>query len=163
MGKEIERQWLIRALVSMDKCSHASICQSYIVAEDNKEVRIREKSTDADETSYKLTLKSGKGLSRTEVEVDLTCEQYTELLLNMIGNHAQITKDYYKMTLPDGHVFEQSCVDNGAFCYAEVEFASEQDAAEFKFPFPEVMIEEVTHDEFWKMKNYWIRTRINKK
>lgn len=159
MAKEIERQWLITEPVKLEDCTHAFISQAYILAEPDKEIRIREREDEDGTLSYKLTMKTSGDLTREEIEVDLTQRQYSDILISMIGNCHSITKDYYKMILPDGHVFEQSIVDEGAFCYAEVEFKSELEAANFEFPFPEILIKEVTYDDSWKMKNYWNRTR----
>ena len=42
--------------------------------------------------------------------------------------------------------------------YAEVEFESVE-AAE-KFVVPDFLGKEVTYDNYWKMNNYWKRTRL---
>ena len=44
--------------------------------------------------------------------------------------------------------------------YAEVEFETEEDADNYVFPWPELIIREVTNEKEYKMKNYWKRTRL---
>lgn len=41
--------------------------------------------------------------------------------------------------------------------YGEVEFNTKEEAKAFKWPFGEA--EDVTYNKFYKMKNYWSRTR----
>lgn len=51
-------------------------------------------------------------------------------------------------------------VDAGAdheFCYGEIEFLNEAEAKKFKAP--EWFGRDVTDDPYFKMKNYWKRTR----
>ena len=50
-------------------------------------------------------------------------------------------------------------VDFGAFIYAEVEFNSIEEANNFVWPWPEILISEETKNPEYKMKNYWIKSR----
>ena len=81
------------------------------------------------------------------------------------------TLDYYEMVealkkdkvlpeLPKEEI-EMSKVDNNWY-YAEVEFKTEEDANNFEFPFPSLVLKEVTYDTAFKMKNYWKSSRIDK-
>ena len=76
----------------------------------------------------------------------------------MIGKPA-IEKDYYTY-LVDNHKIEVSQVDNEWY-YAEVEFNNEIEARGYQFLWPELVIEEVTYDDKYRMKNYWVDTRLN--
>ena len=43
--------------------------------------------------------------------------------------------------------------------YAEVEFNSIEEANNFVWPWPEILISEETENPEFKMKNYWIKSR----
>ena len=61
----------------------------------------------------------------------------------------------------EGYHLEVSLVDEGTeheFCYAEIEFASEEEAKAFVKP--EFLGKEVTEDEDGKMITYWKKTRL---
>lgn len=159
---EIERKWLIKEFPGeVYQISHSeSILQGYISID--PEVRIR-KSNNSNSNSnsnsgprYYLSIKSTGHLSRMEVEIPIGKENYTQLL-NLVPNH-MIVKDYriYEFA---GYKIEMSRVDSSWY-YAEVEFETEEEAKNFEFPFPSLIIKEVTYDENYKMKNYWKSTRI---
>lgn len=93
-----------------------------------------------------------------EVEIRISEGDYMHLLT--LIPYTLIVKNYriYEFA---GYKIEMSKVDD-AWYYAEVEFSSEKDANEFEFPFPNLIIKEVTYDKGFKMKNYWKNTRIDK-
>ena len=75
MAKEIERKFCVRKMPDLTACTGVEISQGYIaVDEDDTEVRLRRK----DKRFYQ-TVKIGKGVQRTEVEVELSRAQFDTL------------------------------------------------------------------------------------
>ena len=110
------------------------------------------------EENYRLTLKGEGDLSRTELVTDETCDFYQESKTLLHGK--MIKKHYRKYLL--GELFLEVChVDAGLeseFYYGEIEFASISEAEIWKVP--GWLGEEVTYDAYYKMKNFWKRTRL---
>lgn len=158
---EIERKWLldeIPQMVLLD--AQSSVVTTYYVSTD-PEVRIRKRMLDGcNEYEYfLLDIKSDGTISRDEVTIQLDEKQFNRLA-QMVGRKA-IIKKYFLLTLPDGKVLEVTIVDPGSeteFIYCEVEFESEEEAGQFILPFKGT---EVTNDSYWKMKNYWKRSRVD--
>ena len=91
--------------------------------------------------------------------VSLSAEKY-EAFLRIVGKDP-IRKHKCDYILPGGLVLECSLVDEGIeneFMYAEVEFPSVEEAEAFEVP--PYLGKEVTYDRYWKMNNYWKRTRL---
>lgn len=156
---EIERKWLLKK--RPDDCEDltlfedAYIEQSYISIE--PEVRIRKRVNSNGDINYKLTIKSNGTLSREEVNIDITDLQYENLL--KLAEGKPITKDIRNYMTKDGKKLETSIVDkelDTAFIYAEIEFESEEEALKHELYLDAV---DVTTDNYYKMKNYWLRTR----
>lgn len=157
---EIERKWLMKGLPDIREEKHVRITQGYVSVE--PEVRIRSyeviSGKDAGHVDYLLTIKGNGGLSREEVETYIT-EDGFNAVAKIIGMPL-IEKDYWKYQF-DGYVLEVAVVDPGTkdeFCYGEIEFTSEEEALAYEFPFEGAV--DVTEDQSYKMKNYWVRTRI---
>lgn len=159
---EIERKWLISSFPSDMYAIKEQWCIDQLYLYTDPEVRILNQYTISDNldlnTVNKLTLKTDGTLSREEVEIDIPDHIYSKIfkMINKDPIHKQ-----YRVYEFAGFNVEMSCVD-GDFYYAEVEFYSENEAKEFIFPFPEIVIKEVTDDPKYKMKNYWSDTRLNK-
>ena len=156
---EIERKWLIKSLPSeiYRPTKAMKIYQGYINTD--PEVRIRKSVYESNgEEKYYLAIKSNGSLSRMEVEINISRDNY-ESLLKLI-EYKMIKKDYIVYDFA-GYNIEMSRVDDDWY-YAEVEFDSEEKANNFTFPFPDLMIKEVTHDSNYKMKNYWKSSRCIK-
>ena len=118
-------------------------------------VRIRRKIENG-AAEYKLCLKGKGTLVRSELELPLNAEQYAQLA-EMLPE-APVRKHFRTYPLPDGHTLECSWVDEGeptAFCYAEVEFESEEAARRFEVP-PDFG-REVTEDPSFTMSAYAAR------
>jgi CYTH domain-containing protein len=102
--------------------------QGYLAEEDAVEVRVRMTSADAT-----LTVKAGKGMSRTEVDVPIAIEQAEALWPHTVGR--RIDKTRYRVALDDplGHVAEVDLYAGAlaGLCVVEVEFGSESEAAAF--------------------------------
>lgn len=107
-----------------------------------------------------ITIKSGGTLTRMEIETNLTDKTLFDECLKKL-DYKPVVKDYRGL-YNNGYLIEFNLVDGGsdtAFCYAEVEFDSEEEANSYVWPFPEVFIKEVTNKPEYKMANYWKRTR----
>lgn len=155
---EIERKFLIKEKPPIIAVEHFHTKQAYISVD--PEVRVREKFG-VDECSkcgspYKITIKGNGTLVREEIETSIDEEFYNKIL-EFIG-HKPILKDYY-IYLYNGYMIEVSDVDSGAFMYAEVEFNSIEEANNFIWPWPGILISEETENPEYKMKNYWIKSR----
>ena len=162
---EIERKWLLNRLpLEKERCeNHYLIWQSYLVAEDGYEVRVRRAETlpghkGSAISPYKFTFKTGGDLARIETECELDYGEYIEYIEAI--HQVPIKKEYFSFIV-DGYSVEISVVDN-SWIYAEVEFPSESIAHEYEFPWPELVISEITYNKDYKMKNYWNETRMNK-
>lgn len=153
---EIERKFLIKELPNIEPVKHTRIYSGYISIE--PEVRIRSSQVIAGEdeghVDYLLTIKGNGDLVREEIETYVT-KEFFEKVRDFI-NKPLIEKDFRKYYV-DGHVVECNIVDGGHFMYGEVEFNTKEEAKAFKWPFGEA--EDVTYNKFYKMKNYWSRTR----
>lgn len=153
---EIERKWLIKDFPSDSYkiTTEETILQGYISID--PEVRIRKTSFGVNNLYY-LSIKSTGDLSRMEVEIEISESNYNHLLT--LVPYDMITKNYriYEFA---GYKIEMSKVDNNWY-YAEVEFETEEDANNFEFPFPSLVLKEVTYDAAFKMKNYWKSSRID--
>lgn len=170
--KEIERKWLMKGRPVLYLLDQSFIRQSYIIAEDDYEVRLRGRfdydsyySTAPKPADYKLTIKMGNGISRDECEVKLSSETAQELSAAVRG--APITKQFCTFALPHSELkLHWNVVDpelDTGFIYAEVEFPSQAMAEKFvpTGAFAEMIEREVTGDEYYQLKNYWRRTRMN--
>lgn len=153
---EIERKWLIKGLPSeIYKHKYSSNIQQGYISVD-PEVRIRSNINEIHD-KYFLAIKSNGTLSRLEVEIEISKDNFASLL--KLVPYDLISKKYYTYEFA-GYTIEMSEVD-GKWYYAEVEFESEEDAKTFVFPFPDLVIKETTDDPDFKMKNYWTKTRVH--
>ena len=154
---EIERKFLIDAFpADLPLKRQHQVYQAYLSLD--PEVRIRRNEKEGQDTAYFLTIKSGNGLVREEVELDIS-KTHFYALAKMI-EHPFISKDFRVYQLPDGLELECSLVDKGKsseFMYAEIEFPNVDAAKSFE-AFP-IFKKEVTDDPAYKMKNYWTKTR----
>ena len=143
---EIERKFLIHDLPpDLLSFSSVRIYQGYLMIGDLKEIRLRRR-----EVQCSLTVKQGQGLSRTEVEVDLSEEQFNTLW--PITQNSRIEKIRYSIPYQD-RIIELDVYKGGlaGHCLVEVEFDSGEAASIFQLP--EWFGEDVTADERYKNKN----------
>lgn len=157
---EIERKWLLKELPDIQEEKRVRITQGYISI--HPEVRIRSyeviSGKDQGHIDYLITVKGDGDLVREEVEKYITQDEF-ERLAKLIGRPL-IEKDYWKYRFY-GYVLECAVVDPGtkdAFLYGEIEFPSEEKANAYIMPLEGAV--DVTCDRRYKMKNYWVRTRI---
>ena len=75
MTKEIERKFCVQKMPDLAACTGVEILQGYLsVGEDGTEIRLRRKGE-----QFYQTVKQGKGVQRTEVEVELSRAQFDSL------------------------------------------------------------------------------------
>jgi CYTH domain-containing protein len=138
--------------------------QSYLSID--PEDRIREEADFASlpiTFTHRRTRKSDGLLIRDEVEEDLTPLEYYSLRGTLDELHA-IIKDFRTYDIGNGLTLQCSLVDANtpdSFMYAEVEFLTEEEALAF-IP-PDYLGKEITYDPYYKMKNYWRRTRLERR
>lgn len=150
---EVERKWLVdEAPPEMLAGPGDAIEQGYLaIGNDGSEVRLRRRGRaggQADKVT--LTAKAGRGLSREELEVELSSEQFETLWPGTVGR--RVTKTRRK--LPAGGV-DGLCIeldvysgDLAGLIVAEVEFADP--AAAGAFVAPGWFGEEVTENDAYK-------------
>lgn len=168
---EIERKWMVNGwppeTLSLPLLYEQSMRQGYVTVRPT--VRIREEAMTGGSTEYVLCIKSGSGLVRKEIEVDIPKEKFLELE-ELIGLPL-IPKLRRTYELPDGLHLEVSHVDEGLpteFWYAEIEYASEDQAVEWNASaispvLADYLNDDVTSDPGQTMGAYWIVTRLHGK
>lgn len=147
---EIERKFKLIEFPNLPEVAFLDQWQGYLATDPEVRIRRTENHTEGIET-YILCIKSVGDLVRHEVETEITREQFEELASML--DYPLIHKELHAYRLPDGHVLECSRVDDGAFSYAEVEFASVEEANAWTPP--EWLGREMTYEKGFKMRQYW--------
>ena len=150
-GVEIERKWLISGADALPAevlaAPGAEIEQGYLtIGEDGAETRIRRKSG-----KCTLTVKSGRGLVRSEAEVVITDEQFQTLWPATEG--ARIQKARRTVRSDDGHTIEVDLYAGAldGLVVAEVEFDDPWGAESFVAPY--WFGREVTSEDAYKNRS----------
>lgn len=158
---EIERRFLVSGFPKQEPIRKAWVEQGYLCTGEI-EARIR-KMVKEEHTTYKLAFKSDGTLSRKEVEIEIDKAQYEALLSMLVGE--MIKKDYrvYALGKYQLEVCEVDPETEGHYYYAEIEFESEEEALAYDAACIPYVLEEVTYDKSYNMKNYWQVTRVEKK
>ena len=147
MPTEIERKFLVERLPQdMQTQTSKKIIQGYLaITEDGAEIRLRKI-----EDGLFQTVKSGKGLTRHEVETELTKNQFDTFWPLTEGR--RVEKRRYAIPYNDW-VIELDIYESvlKGLVTAEVEFISKEDAEAFTPP--EWMGPEVTQNERYKNRN----------
>ncbi|MBW3643766.1 MAG: CYTH domain-containing protein [Actinobacteria bacterium] len=129
MSTEVERKFLVTDLPDAAVLGPGMrLRQGYIAEEGDVQVRVRISTGGAT-----LTVKAGRGLARTEVEVALPTEEAEDLWPHTEGR--RLEKVRHRVAL--GPVVADVDVYGGALqglCTAEVEFPSEDEARSFVPP-----------------------------
>ena len=177
-GKEIERKFLLKKLPNMEFPMIYNVLAWYIQT-DPIEIRVRSANLvgyGGHENGfllnlidpYVMTIKDKGGLVRSEVNIKLERDKFSLLTKFCPSNDNPIEKLYYRAPLKDAatganRLLEIHFVDR-QWWYAEVEFPNVQAAEGFHpIDYPELMKvidKEVTEDPYYKMANYWKRTRL---
>ncbi len=157
MAIEIERKFLVNTLPSsFDENNGKTIRQGYILAADEGfELRIRQK-----QTRYFQTVKMGEGLSRTEIEIELSQEQFQQLWPHTEGRRVSKTR----FLLPVGEFtaeLDRFYDHLAGLILVEVEFDSVEISSSF-VP-PDWFGTEVTEDKRYKNKSLAVRGIPNEK
>jgi CYTH domain-containing protein len=146
MSMEIERKFLVDHLpASSDDMRGERIRQGYlIVAEGGIELRIRQK-----QDRFYQTIKTGEGLSRTEIEIELSRGQFDQLWPHTDGR--RVGKTRYQVAVGK-HTAELDRFEGDltGLLLVEVEFSSVEDA--WRFAPPDWFGVEVTEDSRYKNK-----------
>lgn len=146
MSLEIERKFLVAHLpFSLTAHPGDTIRQGYVIAtDDGIELRVRQRGM-----RFFQTIKMGTGLLRTEIEMELSRDQFERLWLHTEGR--RVTKTRYAVPI-GAHTGELDRFEGdleGLFLI-EVEFDSI--AASQRFLSPDWFGKEVTEDERYKNK-----------
>ncbi len=160
---EIERKWMVTGWPEekFPLLYEHSMRQGYITVRPT--VRIREEAVTGGRTAYVLCFKSGTGLVRKEIEMEIPEEKFAELE-DLIGLPL-IPKVRRTYALPDGMHLEVNHVDEGLpseFWYAEIEYESEEQARSWDpaaVGLAEYLYDDVTDQPGQTMGAYWIETR----
>lgn len=167
---EIERKWMVSDWpaeeLALPLLYEQSMRQGYISVRPT--VRIREEAMRGGNTEYVLCFKSGVGLVRKEIEMDITEDKFRELE-DLIGLPL-IPKVRRTYQLPDGLKLEVNHVDEGLpteFWYAEVEYKSVEQAQNWNAGaispiLADYLNDDVTDQPGQTMGAYWIVTRLEK-
>ena len=165
---EIERKWMVDGWppeeLKLPLLYEQKMRQGYISVRPT--VRIREEDMTGGSTEYVLCFKSGAGLVRKEIEMDITRDKFLELE-DLIGLPL-IPKVRRTYALPDGLKLEINHVDEGLpteFWYAEIEYptaaqARSVDAAGVSPVLAAYLDDDVTEEPGQTMGAYWITTRL---
>lgn len=163
---EIERKWMVEGWPEKELplVKEEEMRQGYISVEPT--VRIREEANVNGQTEWILCFKSKGGLTRKEIEFPIPKERFEDLK-DLIGLPL-IPKTRRTYRLPDGLQLEVNHVDIGEateFWYAEVEFASEDEARGFDpavYDLSDYLWDDVTEKPGESMGAYWVRTRLER-
>ncbi len=168
---EIERKWMVSGwpseALSLPLLYEQSMRQGYISVRPT--VRIREEVMTGGNTEYVLCFKSGVGLIRKEIEMDIPQDKFLELE-DLIGLPL-IPKIRRTYALPDGLKLEVNHVDEGLpteFWYAEVEYPTAEQARAWEAGsispiLADYLNDDVTDQPGQSMGAYWIITRLSGK
>ena len=129
-------------------------------------VRIREEALTGGPVSYVLCLKTGSGIVRHEVEIEVPEEKFREL--EEMIQLPLIPKLRRTYLLPDGLKLEVNFVDEGApteFWYAEIEYPTEEAARSWdpaSAGLSDYLCNDVSELPGQSMGEYWEQTRCSK-
>lgn len=141
---EVERKFLVETVADeLRSAPRTQIAQGYLVLGEEEEARLRRR-----ESALTLTVKAGRGLSRSETEITLGDDQFETLWPLTDGR--RITKVRHEVELGDGLVAEVDLYAGAldGLVVAEVEFPDEAAAA--RFAPPPWFGREVTDDDAYK-------------
>ncbi len=150
---EIERKYLIRYpdskwLEGLPNCRKVDIIQTYLIAKEGEELRVRQRGENGHFTFYRTYKRPVDDLKRIEIEERLTQEEYLALLMEADPSKHPIRKTRYCLTY-ENRYYE---IDIYPFwndrAIVEIELSNE--AEEVSIPKEFSVIKEVTYDESYK-------------
>ena len=158
---EIERKWIVTDWPrGLSLLYEQTMRQGYLSVRPT--VRIREEKMSDGETHDILCFKSGSGIVRREIEIEISPDQFQELE-EMIALPL-IPKIRRTYALSDGLKLEVNHVDCGSdteFWYAEIEYPTEEAARNWQ-PSPllaSYLGRDVSEEPGQSMGAYWLQTR----
>lgn len=141
---EIERKFVVSHLPEelLEKAVREEIKQGYLILEDQRELRIRQRNN-----QYWMTLKEGSGLERFEQECQIPDGQFKMLWPLTEGKQIEKTRCLVENC---GHVFEIDIFSGtlAPLLVLEVEFSSTKESQKFRVP--DFVEKEVTDDKNYK-------------
>ena len=146
--KEIERVWVIDRLPDLKQFKIESIHKlehNYVLIDEPSELRCSKIQIKGFGTIYKMAIKSGNGMVRTEIEKKLTPEEYMSLKK---VSKASIKKTVVDIGFAGISIYEGN---NKGLITAEVEFNNINEAKQF-VP-PKWFGKEVTNDVRYRAKS----------
>ena len=165
---EIERKWMVNdwppEALGLPLLYEQKMRQGYVSVRPT--VRIREEVMKGGSTEYVLCFKSGAGLVRKEIEMDIPKDKFEEIEdLITLPLIPKVRRTYQ---LPDGMHLEVNHVDEGLpteFWYAEIEYATVEQAKDWNAAalspiLAEYLNDDVTEQPGQTMCAYWIATRL---
>ena len=125
---EIERKWLVKEIPNLSDSKRVSIKQGYVASSNKIEVRLRQQGK-----KFFHTIKTGTGLERTEIEVELSKKQFQKLWHATRGRRLEKVRYSLKWR---GKTLELDLYKNelAGLSVAEVEFKTKKQAAKFSPP-----------------------------
>ena len=150
---EIERKYLISYpdinwLEQNPTCQRVEIIQTYLLANDGEEIRVRQRGANGHYIYTRTIKKALSGLKRIEIEKRISRNEYLTLLMEADTSKRQIRKTRYCLTY-EGQYFE---IDVYPFwqdkAIMEIELSDEN--SEIHFPEKIQIIKEVTDDAAYK-------------
>jgi adenylate cyclase len=151
-NKEIERKFRLEKQVKFEKwIERNEISQYYTEITTNKEVRYRQKGN-----KYFCTIKEGEGMSRTEIEKQITNKEFEKFQKDKVGRMIQKVR---KEIIWNGWTLEidEYIQPDDMTMILEIEFGSEKEAMGLDIAQLEEFIgcklTEVTNDKSYKNKN----------
>lgn len=150
---EIERKFLIEYpdldwLENQPNCRKIEIIQTYLLADSEDEVRVRQRGLDGHYVYFQTIKRKVDDVKRVEIERRLSKDEYLKLLMNADTTKRQIRKNRYCLTF-ESQYFE---VDVYPFWNdkAIVELELSDENAPIVFPEQLKVIKEVTDDDSYK-------------
>lgn len=150
---EIERKFLIeypdiRKLEALPNCEKVEIIQTYLIAPDGEEVRIRQRGSKGNYIYFETKKKAISGIKRVEVERRLSKDEYLKRLMDADPTKRPIRKDRY--CLVDGNQYFEIDVYPFWSDQAIMEIELSDPDEEIRFPEMINVIKEVTEDDQFK-------------
>lgn len=149
---EVERKWLVQDLAALSGHEGKEVIQGYLaISADGTEVRLRHTGG-----KFFQTVKSGGGLVRAEIEVELSKDQFKVLWQATAGRRLEKTRYALQWAgkKVEVDVYQGSLA---GLIVAEVEFISASESA--RFASPAWFGTEVTEDERYKNVNLALHGR----
>lgn len=150
---EIERKFLIEypnisMLEKRDDCRKVEIIQTYLKADEDEEIRVRQRGANGSYIYFKTTKKKITDTTRIETEERLSQEEYLKLLMNADTSLHQIRKTRYCLTYGSQYFEIDIYPFSNDQAIMEIELLTEQE--EIKIPKFIKVIREVTNDNDYK-------------